>query len=351
MVAAEPAHDPTSRRLWRCVAVLLGVLIAYRLAGAIPLAGLAPELIPGAGTAWPTGIDRFSLGTLGVTPIVTAVLVGELVRLVVANARGARGDLGPAGWPASAAVFLLALTIAAIQAYGLSRAYEAFAAGGQALVPEPGAEFRLTCVVALVGATALFWWLAELLRREGLGGVWLLFVVTTLVELPAVLANAAEIARTFGPAAPSLLVPAAFLVATVAILATLYLALPAGDGGGALIWPAALGMTAANMLLPLVFALIPSEGTSQTAIQLLWAILAAALICLFVLAHNRAAASPLPSGLPRFVMLALAGITLIHALLSHLYGPDLLWPPLQAVVLPVVMIKLVDAGRRAMAAP
>ena len=51
--------------------------------------------------------------------------------------------------------------------------------------PSRACHFRIACAATLVAGTALVIWLADLITRHGLGsGVWLLFVVPALADLP-----------------------------------------------------------------------------------------------------------------------------------------------------------------------
>ena len=78
-------------------------------------------------------------------------------------------------------IVLLAIGAAIVQGTGYARALE----GVTQLVTEPGVPFRIACMATLVAGTAFVIWLADLITRHGLGsGVWLLFVVPALADLP-----------------------------------------------------------------------------------------------------------------------------------------------------------------------
>src|SRR5262245_53833120 len=139
------------------VAVTLGALAIYRLGVVLPLPGLDVVRLYERGEF--QAIDRTSIFALGVMPIITALLLVEMARLLSKRFN----DWGGAT-PANARrinhwVLVGALLMAALQAYSLAYAFEDISG----VVDDPGPEFRLTAVVTLVGGTALLAWLAALI--------------------------------------------------------------------------------------------------------------------------------------------------------------------------------------------
>src|SRR5262249_47923649 len=131
------------------VAVTLGALAIYRLGVALPLPGLDVERLHESGVV--LAIDLTSVFALGVMPMLNALLLVEMVRLV-SDRFNDWGNATPANarrlnrW-----VLVGALLMAAFQAYGIANAFE----GISGAVADPGPEFRLTVVVTLIGGTAL----------------------------------------------------------------------------------------------------------------------------------------------------------------------------------------------------
>ena len=172
------------------IAVTLGVLAVYRLGTHVPLAGIdqtaLANLLAGIdqaalanlGSAFT--VERVSIFALGVTPIISALLVVEMVRLaserfnewasVTQNAR--RVDHY---------VLIGSLLLAALQGYGIATELER----AKNVVDEPGPQFQVNVVATFVASTALLIWLAALISRRGVGsGVWILLLAPYLTGLP-----------------------------------------------------------------------------------------------------------------------------------------------------------------------
>jgi preprotein translocase subunit SecY len=79
-----------------------------------------------------------------------------------------------------------------VQAYGISVGLE-----GQGLALEPGAFFRASAVITLVGGTMLLMWLGEQITARGIGnGISLIIFSGIIAELPGALAQFFELGRT-----------------------------------------------------------------------------------------------------------------------------------------------------------
>ncbi|MDO9381954.1 MAG: hypothetical protein Q7T86_03735 [Hyphomicrobiaceae bacterium] len=237
-------HDRAefSRRL----AVTLVAIAAYLLATRIPLSGINPAALSQLANLDYAGsvISRMSIGALGMMPAFSAICIGELVRLV-----------GPRKWrgPGSAApdwLIWLALAFAAMQAGGVATALEAAGSPALPIVPEPGLAFRVACVGSMVGATALFWWLASLISRHGLGsGFWVLFVTLFVMEIPKDLAVLADLLRSGAVAAPAVAIVVGYAVLTVGFAVFFYSTNDNPERGAALLWPNLLVPVIVNILL------------------------------------------------------------------------------------------------------
>jgi hypothetical protein len=174
---------------WRRALVSLAALAA---AGAIllwiPLPGA--ELPPSDSLLgmFNTQMPALTVGALGLGPILTGAVLVELVALAVPSLRRLRG--GPPGRRRALAVAagLVALALAALQAWGIVRWLEAMGAGTGGVVA--GAT--------LVAGTFALWGLARLVDRFGLGnGMSLLVGASAAVRVGACFVRAA-----LGPASP-----------------------------------------------------------------------------------------------------------------------------------------------------
>jgi preprotein translocase subunit SecY len=82
--------------------------------------------------------------------------------------------------------------LATVQAYGISVGLE-----GQGLAVDPGAFFRASAVITLVGGTMFLMWLGEQITARGIGnGISLVIFIGIIAELPGALAQFFEQGRT-----------------------------------------------------------------------------------------------------------------------------------------------------------
>lgn len=191
----------------------VGALLVYRLGCQIPLPGLDAEVLSrlDAGPAR----NVLSIFALGVTPILSALLLFELARLFI----------GPlARWEAAepghvrrlrSAIVTVALLMAGGQALGIASGFYEI----PGLIPEPG--WTPAIVVTLIAATALLGWLGGRITRNGFGsGFWLLLIAPTLAALPMQVAGTLAYARQGGIGTDALFGAAIFLaLATILIAA------------------------------------------------------------------------------------------------------------------------------------
>jgi preprotein translocase subunit SecY len=267
-MAIVPHRPHPAPRAWARIAVTLAALAVYRLGAHIPLAGIDPSTLAEFYRATPTtlAIERISVFLLGVWPIVSVLMLLEAGRLL--SRRLDDWATGQARtWRLGAIVLSMALLLTAVQAFGITRALEDI----RHLIVAPGTEFRLGIMTTLVAATALLWWLAELISRHGLGnGIWLLLVTPYLAELPGLVWAAAAMLQERTMSAGGLLAPAAFALAAIAVIVWLGRAL--SEGGMALdrllILPVLLAAFAAS-LLTVLLGMLPPGLLQQRGLALL----------------------------------------------------------------------------------
>jgi preprotein translocase subunit SecY len=222
----------------RRLAVTLAALAVYRLGAHLPLAGIDIDALTAlyGATASPLATERISAFSLGVTPIISVLILIEVVRLL-----SGRFDRWADATPQNARsleryAFIGALLLAAAQAVGFAHALESV----DRFVTHPGPLFRLGVIATLVASTALIVWLAGLISREGLGnGLWILFLAPHLGSLPSLASSLFDAVRS-GSMAASVAVVAVLSVA-VAVAVIALLARPIGAAGlsldRALLWP------------------------------------------------------------------------------------------------------------------
>lgn len=257
--------EPTSRRpmVVEAVWVTLLALAVYRLGTHVPLPGIdadaTRQLLETSGLA----LERISIFALGMTPVLSALILFELARLLIPQVRRFE-----AAHPANAARMhargrALALGFAAFQGFGIATALEA----SPRVVAEPGWPFRLSVMVTLVAATALLSWLADRITRRGLGnGFWLLLAVPSLLGLPQAVMVAWQLTRDGMISVPVLLLGPAWLAVSTVALVTLDRARHPLTGNRPLggVWPPLLAYSVCGWIIALGFALVPRETDLRT---------------------------------------------------------------------------------------
>jgi preprotein translocase subunit SecY len=177
-MASPILHD---REFLRRVAVTAAALAVYRLGCQIPLPGLDPHTLADVSASSGLATERVSIFALGIWPLITVMILVEIAKTLFPSLR--RWELAEPRHSArlSGIIIALALAMTAMQAFG----YAGALADVATLVEQPGAWFRISCVVTLVAALALLIGLARVIDRDGIGhGVWLLFLASVLSDVP-----------------------------------------------------------------------------------------------------------------------------------------------------------------------
>ncbi len=276
-------RDP---RRW---AVTVGGLAVYGLGSRLWLPGLDP--VAAMGLRLPALSADLSIFSVGVRPILFGLALVEMARVVLPPlARWAAGSPGRSELLQRTA-HIFALAIAASQAMAIARAAE----GLDGIAPSPGPMFRLSVVVAIVGATAFLIWLARVMTEWGIGdGLLLLFAAPFAAHLPYDAAYDMEVVGTGLAPAWAPLALAALVVAAFALL--IAATRRAGGDDGLDIWPPLMGTFVFQWLT--VFFHLDDHDAPPTAMWLLVLLAAqAGLIWLFASWRGRArGADALPLG-------------------------------------------------------
>lgn len=183
----------------------LGALIVYRLGTFIPLPGINPGALADIFGQQSSGIlgmfDMFSGGALGrmtifalnIMPYITASIIMQLMTSIVPTLEQLKKD-GEAGRKTiNQYTRYLTVLLATVQGYGIAVALES----STGVVDDPGAFFRLTTVVTLVGGTLFLMWLGEQITARGIGnGISLIIFSGIIAEIPTALVGTLELGRT-----------------------------------------------------------------------------------------------------------------------------------------------------------
>lgn len=234
----------------RRIAVTLAVLAVFQATRGIALPGVDLAVLPAIG-----GVERVSLGSLGLGPWLTAVILAEFAMLVWPRLRALAGQ-APSAIPANGGIVLGALILAGLQGAGVASALEDVAG----VVRDPGTSFRLGVALSFVATTAFYVWLAHLVDRHGLRhGFWILLAAPHAWGLGAVLtsgeATAIQIAALAG-----------FVALCAATLGMLSRAAPPLVDEDEALFAIVLGHAAANWILGgAILALWLAAGDANTA--------------------------------------------------------------------------------------
>ena len=165
------------KRLW----FTLGALIVYRLGTYIPLPGIDPVILEDIFRQQAGGIlgmfNMFAGGALGrmtifalnIMPYISAAIIMQLMTSISPTMSQLKKEGAQGQKKINQYTRYLTVLIAAMQAYGIAVGIEGMRASGGSAVIEPGAFFRFTAVVTLVGGTMFLMWLGEQITARGEG--------------------------------------------------------------------------------------------------------------------------------------------------------------------------------------
>jgi preprotein translocase subunit SecY len=213
------------KRLW----FTLGALIVYRVGTYIPVPGVDAAVMGEMLQQHSGGIlgmfDMFSGGALGrmtvfalnIMPYISASIVIQLMSAAVPQLETLKKEGESGRKKLNQYTRYLTVLIALFQAYGISVGLESMHGASGPAVIDPGAFFRLSSVVTLVGGTMFLMWLGEQITARGVGnGQSLIIFAGIVANLPNALGNLLELGRT-GALSPVFIV--AFLFVAAAVIA------------------------------------------------------------------------------------------------------------------------------------
>jgi preprotein translocase subunit SecY len=202
----------------------LGLLIVYRLGTYIPVPGIdgialkqfmdqAASGIGGMLNMFTGGaISRMGIFALGIMPYISASIIVQLMTAMVPQLEQLKKEGEQGRRKINQYTRYGTVLLATFQAYGLAVSLEA----GD-LVTEPGAFFRASTVITLVGGTMFLMWLGEQITARGIGnGISLIIFVGIIAEIPAALAQFLSQGRT-GAISPAVIIGVLLMVIGVVI--------------------------------------------------------------------------------------------------------------------------------------
>jgi preprotein translocase subunit SecY len=193
-----------AKDLQRRIFFTLGLLIVYRLGTFIPMPGIDTEQLKvfieqtqggilGVFNMFAGGaVSRMAIFSLGIMPYISASIIMQLASSMVPSLEQLKKE-GEAGRrKINQYTRYGTVLLSTVQAYGIAVGLE-----GQGLAVDPGAFFRASAVITLVGGTMFLMWLGEQITARGIGnGISLIIFIGIIAELPGALAQFFEQGRT-----------------------------------------------------------------------------------------------------------------------------------------------------------
>ena len=193
------------KRIW----FTLGALIVYRLGTWIPLPGIDPSILQDIFQQQSGGIldmfnmlsggafARMTIFALNIMPYISASIIMQLLQAIHPHfgALKKEGEVGRK--KLNQYTRYGTVLLAALQAYGIAVGLEGMSGSQGPAVGDPGAFFRATTVITLVGGTMFLMWLGEQITARGVGnGISLIIFAGIVAEMPAALIGTLEMGRT-----------------------------------------------------------------------------------------------------------------------------------------------------------
>ncbi|MGQ0457861.1 MAG: preprotein translocase subunit SecY [Hyphomicrobium sp.] len=226
-LSAFAKAEDLKKRLW----FTLGALVIYRLGTYIPLPGINPAAFAETFKTQASGIlgmfnmfsggalERMAIFALNIMPYISASIIMQLMGSMNAKLEALKKE-GEAGRKQiNQYTRYLTVVLAALQAYGIAVGLEGTRNAAGSVVIDPGAFFRATTVITLVGGTMFLMWLGEQITQRGVGnGTSLIIFAGIVAGLPGALVQLFELSRT-GSISPAILI--FFLALALAVIAAI----------------------------------------------------------------------------------------------------------------------------------
>ena len=192
-----------AKDLQRRILFTLSLLIIYRLGTFIPMPGIdqvqlarfmeqAQGGILGIFNMFSGGaVGRMAILSLGIMPYISSSIIMQLATSMVPSLEALKKE-GEAGRrKINQYTRYGTVVLATVQAYGIAAGLE-----GSGMALDPGAFFRASAVITLVGGTMFLMWLGEQITARGIGnGISLVIFIGIIAELPGALAQFFEQGR------------------------------------------------------------------------------------------------------------------------------------------------------------
>ena len=159
----------------------LGALIIYRIGTYIPIPGVDPTAMQDFFNAQAGGLvgtinlfsggalERMSIFALNIMPYISASIIMQLMTAVSPTLEALKKEGESGRKKINQYTRYGTVLLATVQAYALAVGLEGMATGAGNVVLDPGAFFRASTVITIVGGTVFLMWLGEQITSRGVG--------------------------------------------------------------------------------------------------------------------------------------------------------------------------------------
>ncbi|MGI9348175.1 MAG: preprotein translocase subunit SecY [Gammaproteobacteria bacterium] len=191
------------------IAFLLGALVVFRIGSHVPVPGVDYASLQSVFAEGSSGLldylnlfsggalSRASVMALGIFPYITASIIMMLASYSVPYLEELRKEGEQGRRKINQYTRLFTVPLALFQSYGFALGLE-----GLEVVETPGAAFRLTAMIGMLGGSMFLMWLGEQITERGIGnGISLLIFASIVSGLPLAVGQLFEQVRlgTYGP--------------------------------------------------------------------------------------------------------------------------------------------------------
>ena len=195
--------------LRRRVLFTLIMLAVYRIGVQIPTPGINSEALTAffnqhASTLFGMfnmfsggALENFSIFALGIMPYISASIIIQLLTVVIPQLEALKKE-GPAGQRKITQYTRYGtVLLSVIQGTFIAAGLEGMTGpGGEAIVLDPGIQFKLMTMLTLTSGTAFIMWLGEQMTERGIGnGISLIIFAGIVAGTPAAIVNSIQLIR------------------------------------------------------------------------------------------------------------------------------------------------------------
>lgn len=219
-----------AKDLKRRVLFTLFILILYRLGSFIPLPGVDASIVKSFFDSQSNGgilsmfdvftggsLSRMTIFALNIMPYISASIIISLMATITPSLMELKKEGESGREKMNQYTRYLTVLICIIQAYGISVGLEHLAGtDGVSAVIIPGAFFKFSTIVSLLGGTMLVMWMGEQITSHGIGqGSSLIIFIGIIANLPYAIVKTIELGKVGQIQPLVMLILGALLVAVV----------------------------------------------------------------------------------------------------------------------------------------